>query len=134
MAKRDNMADVMQALGIIADAASNIHSTNVRARLDTLDREARLEEREDRQSFQRELTRESWDKKIALEYPGVTIDSTGMPDFTGYDLPQKVVYTTRSHGWSTTKLKDLITEQTLKQNPEWSKEWFGRDETIGDKK
>ena len=79
------MADVMQALGIIADAASNIHSTNVRARLDTLDREARIEEREDRQSFQRELTRESWDKKIALEYPGVTIDSTGMPDFTGYD-------------------------------------------------
>ena len=61
-------------------------------------------------------------------------DYIGRTDFTGYDLPQKVVYTTRSHGWSTTKLKDLITEQTLKQNPEWSKEWFGRDETIGDKK
>ena len=61
-------------------------------------------------------------------------DYIGRTDFTGYDLPQKVVYTTRSHGWSTTKLKDLITEQTLKQNPEWAKEWFGRDETIGDKK
>ena len=34
--------------------------------------------------------------------------------FTGDDLPPKIVYTTRSHGWSTTKLKDLITDQTLK--------------------
>ena len=44
--------------------------------------------------------------------------------FTGDDLPPKVIYTTRSHGWSTTKLKDLITEQTIKQNPKWAKEWF----------
>ena len=33
-------------------------------------------------------------------------------------------YTTRSHGWSTTKLKDLITQQTIKQNPGFAKEWF----------
>ena len=38
--------------------------------------------------------------------------------FTGDDLPPKVIYTTRSHGWSTTKLKDLITKQTIKQNQE----------------
>jgi bifunctional ADP-heptose synthase (sugar kinase/adenylyltransferase) len=38
--------------------------------------------------------------------------------FTGDQLPIDVVYTTRSHGWSTTKIKDLITIQTLKQNPE----------------
>lgn len=38
--------------------------------------------------------------------------------FTGDDLPPKIIYTTRSHGWSTTKLKDLITEQTIKQNPD----------------
>ena len=38
--------------------------------------------------------------------------------FTGDDLPPKIVYTTRSHGWSTTKLKNLITEQTIKQNPD----------------
>ena len=38
--------------------------------------------------------------------------------FTGDDLPPKVIYTTRSHNWSTTKLKDLITMQTIKQNPE----------------
>tara|TARA_B110000285_G_scaffold25871_1_gene24928 strand:- start:230 stop:673 length:444 start_codon:yes stop_codon:yes gene_type:complete len=38
-------------------------------------------------------------------------------DFTGKDLPIEVVYTTRSHNWSTTKLKDLITTQTIKQNP-----------------
>ena len=44
--------------------------------------------------------------------------------FTGDDLPPKVIYTTRSHGWSTTKLKDLITEQTIKQNPKWAKDWF----------
>ena len=37
--------------------------------------------------------------------------------FTGDDLPPKIIYTTRSHGWSTTKLKDLITRQTIKQNP-----------------
>ena len=38
--------------------------------------------------------------------------------FTGDDLPPHVVYTTRSHDWSTTKLKDLITQQTLSQNPD----------------
>jgi glycerol-3-phosphate cytidylyltransferase len=38
--------------------------------------------------------------------------------FTGDDLPPRIVYTTRSHGWSTTKLKDQITRQTIKQNPD----------------
>ena len=37
--------------------------------------------------------------------------------FTGDDLSLKVIYTTRSHEWSTTKIKDLITKQTIKQNP-----------------
>lgn len=37
--------------------------------------------------------------------------------FTGDDLPLDVVYTTRSHEWSTTKIKNLITKQTIKQNP-----------------
>ena len=37
--------------------------------------------------------------------------------FTGDNLHPKVIYTSRSHGWSTTKLKDLITKQTIKQNP-----------------
>ena len=45
-------------------------------------------------------------------------DYIGVKDFTGSDLPPKIVYTTRSHGWSTTKLKDLITKQTIKQNEE----------------
>tara|TARA_B100000424_G_scaffold262525_1_gene248641 strand:- start:473 stop:910 length:438 start_codon:yes stop_codon:yes gene_type:complete len=44
-------------------------------------------------------------------------DYIGKP-FTGDDLPPKVIYTSRSHKWSTTKLKDLITRQTIKQNPE----------------
>ena len=44
-------------------------------------------------------------------------DYIGKTDFTGADLPPKVIYTSRSHEWSTTKLKDLITLQTLKQNP-----------------
>ena len=43
-------------------------------------------------------------------------DYLGKP-FTGDDLPPRIVYTTRSHDWSTTKLKDLITTQTIKQNP-----------------
>ena len=42
--------------------------------------------------------------------------------FTGDDLPPKIIYTTRSHGWSTTLLKDLITKQTLEQNPNFLKE------------
>ena len=37
--------------------------------------------------------------------------------FTGDHLPIEVLYTTRSHNWSTTRIKDLITEQTIKQNP-----------------
>jgi len=44
-------------------------------------------------------------------------DYIGKESFTGDDLPPKIVYTTRSHGWSTTKIKNLITEQTIKQNP-----------------
>ena len=39
-------------------------------------------------------------------------------DFTGKDLGIDVIYTTRSHEWSTTKIKNLITKQTLKQNPD----------------
>jgi len=38
--------------------------------------------------------------------------------FTGDDLDIKVIYTSRSHGWSTTKIKNLITRQTMKQNPD----------------
>ena len=37
--------------------------------------------------------------------------------FTGDHLPIEVIYTTRSHGWSTTKLKNMITKMTMKQNP-----------------
>lgn len=43
-------------------------------------------------------------------------DYLGKP-FTGDDLDIEVVYTTRSHDWSTTKIKDLITKQTIEQNP-----------------
>ena len=49
-------------------------------------------------------------------------DYIGKDSFTGDDLSPKIVYTTRSHGWSTTKLKDLIARQTLKQNPDILKE------------
>ena len=38
--------------------------------------------------------------------------------FTGDHLSIEVIYTTRSHGWSTTKIKDLIALQTIKQNPD----------------
>jgi bifunctional ADP-heptose synthase (sugar kinase/adenylyltransferase) len=38
--------------------------------------------------------------------------------FTGDNLPPKIIYTSRAHGWSTTKLKNDITIQTLKQNPD----------------
>ena len=38
--------------------------------------------------------------------------------FSGDNLSPEVIYTTRAHGWSTTRLKDLITIQTVKQNPD----------------
>jgi bifunctional ADP-heptose synthase (sugar kinase/adenylyltransferase) len=37
--------------------------------------------------------------------------------FTGDNLPPKIIYTSRAHGWSTTKLKNDIAIQTLKDNP-----------------
>jgi len=42
--------------------------------------------------------------------------------FTGDHLPIEVVYTTRSHGWSTTKLKNMITKKVIEQNPNILKE------------
>ena len=45
-------------------------------------------------------------------------DYIGKKSFTGDDLSPKIIYTTRSHGWSTTKLKDLIAKQTAEQNPD----------------
>ena len=56
-------------------------------------------------------------------------DYLGKP-FTGDDLPPKIIYTTRSHGWSTTKLKDMITKQTIKQN----KEIIAELDKIGEEK
>ena len=38
--------------------------------------------------------------------------------FTGDNLPPKIIYTSRAHGWSTTKLKNDVTIQTLRNNPE----------------
>ena len=38
--------------------------------------------------------------------------------FTGDVLPPKIIYTSRAHGWSTTRMKDMIAMQTIKQNPE----------------
>jgi len=36
--------------------------------------------------------------------------------FTGDDLDHEVIYTTRSHEWSTTKFKNRITAMTMIQN------------------
>tara|TARA_R100001443_G_C3359616_1_gene178776 strand:+ start:2789 stop:3220 length:432 start_codon:yes stop_codon:yes gene_type:complete len=65
-------------------------------------------------------TEEELYKLIEWLKPDIRIlgeDYIGKP-FTGDDLPPKVIYTTRSHDWSTTRLKDLITKQTIKQNPD----------------
>ena len=42
-------------------------------------------------------------------------DYLGKP-FTGDDLNHEVIYTTRSHEWSTTKFKNRITAMTMLQN------------------
>ena len=64
-------------------------------------------------------TEEELYKLIEFFKPDIRIlgeDYIGKP-FTGDDLPPKVVYTTRAHGWSTTRMKDMIAMQTIKQNP-----------------
>ena len=60
-------------------------------------------------------------------------DYIGKP-FTGDDLPPKVVYTSRSHEWSTTKLKDLIAKQTVTQNPKILEELGFKVKTNTNKK
>jgi glycerol-3-phosphate cytidylyltransferase len=64
-------------------------------------------------------TEEDLEKLIMFFKPDIRIlgDDYIGKRFTGDHLPPKVIYTTRSHGWSTTKMKDLITMQTIKQNP-----------------
>jgi len=69
-------------------------------------------------------TEEELLKLIEFFKPDVRIlgeDYIGQP-FTGDHLDVKVIYTTRSHEWSTTKIKDLITRQTIEQNPDILKE------------
>lgn len=66
----------------------------------------------------------NWLELIKFFKPNVRIlgeDYIGK-SFTGDDLDIKVIYTTRSHDWPTTKIKDLITIQTLKQNSEITNE------------
>ena len=65
-------------------------------------------------------TEEELEGLINFYQPDIRIlgdDYIGKP-FTGDHLPPKVVYTTRAHNWSTTRIKNLITIQTLRQNPE----------------
>ena len=67
------------------------------------------------------LTEEELYELIKWAKPDIRIlgeDYIHKDSFTGDDLPPKIVYTSRSHGWSTTKLKDLITKQTINQNPD----------------
>ena len=59
MARRDSMADVMEALGMIAQTATTIHATDVAARMDTLRIEAEKAERLDEREWRKELTDES---------------------------------------------------------------------------
>ena len=69
-------------------------------------------------------TEEELERLINFYQPDIRVlgdDYIGKP-FTGDHLPPKIVYTTRAHGWSTTKLKDMITKQTYKQNPDIVKE------------
>jgi len=69
-------------------------------------------------------TEEELLKLIEFFKPDVRIlgeDYIGQP-FTGDHLDVKVIYTTRSHEWSTTRIKDLITRQTIEQNPDILKE------------
>ena len=63
---------------------------------------------------------EDLEKLIKFYNPDVRIlgDDYIGKRFTGDHIPMEVIYTTRSHGWSTTKLKDLITRMTMKQNPD----------------
>jgi len=50
-------------------------------------------------------------------------DYLGKP-FTGDDLDHEVIYTTRSHEWSTTKFKNRITAMTMIQNEKLRKKMY----------
>ncbi len=50
-------------------------------------------------------------------------DYLGKP-FTGDDLEHEVIYTTRSHEWSTTKFKNRITAMTFLQNAKLRKKVY----------
>ena len=52
--------------------------------------------------------------------------------FTGDDIGHEVIYTTRSHEWSTTKFKNRIAAMTLSQNRELLKQ-INDDPSILDK-
>lgn len=41
-------------------------------------------------------------------------DYRGRSDYTGYDPEQRLYFFDRSHGWSTTKYKNMISESILK--------------------
>ena len=88
MALSSDLAAAFQIILAQQAAEARKEERHQQTALQLLSMEARKEEREDRQAFQKELARESWDKKISLEYPGVSIDKDGLPDFTGYDFSQ----------------------------------------------
>jgi len=50
-------------------------------------------------------------------------DYLGKP-FTGDDLEHEVIYTTRSHEWSTTRFKNRITAMTMIQNEKLRKKMY----------
>ena len=87
------IADVINALAKLAEPSkdemlrlsANLESQRIEKSL-AMQAKISKEATKDRQNFQKELAREAWDKKIAFDYPGVTIDSDGLPDFTGYDF------------------------------------------------
>lgn len=65
-------------------------------------------------------TEEELENLMQFFNPDVRIlgeDYIGEP-FTGDHLPCEVIYTTRSHEWSTTKIKNRIAMMTIAQNPE----------------
>jgi len=54
-------------------------------------------------------------KKIKPEIRFLGDDYIGRKDYTGYDVNQKLHYFDRSHGWSTTKYKNMICESIFKK-------------------
>ena len=114
--KRGESDTLLSALALLSGVASDFKKMDVSERQAELNRKAKLEEREDRQEheiklmddrqahdlkmqddrqdFQVEESKRVFKQQIAKDFPGVSFDADGNPEFEDYDHTQALSYKT----------------------------------------